>query len=830
MPFPPFPSAITDNYTISKFLVNSIAKPYILYNYILNKKEQYFDLNNLYHTGNPYVTYEKQHDYAINKASFFNSSLNYTPNALELNDFGKRTIDYIAWINDRKGFVDFENYETSFLINDNYEISKLIFYYSKININGLNTPVIDKKIPAVIFAVKHLEDFIDVLDYFGISKGYGEFYNLFYSLYLEKFKGLKTTLQIINFYKNAPNKYLIAFVENKEISNETIWQHFRILLGGWVPEKKELAILSIIEILSKNSDNSKENANIFLSRLINWTILKENSKGKILDTNKTLFSKLYSGMNDKFFGENNFTKYINTLYDIWLSSDYSNSDYNEYESEKKYKDSPSVLGYTNEKVFGFNDNRKTIIFLEKDRINVKESKTEYSAVGYGYAASQTRVLLDVNFHLLQPISLVGLTEEGEILNSTINTGKLETKEIMPAFYLKAMDDQLKWQNVSKAAWLALDVLTTFSGVGNIAKFRHLSKLAKIISASKTIATKTKTSLDVYRAVKGVVGVVEISSGVINACLKLSDLENTKYGKEIVNILTILEMASMVGEITGAMKLALNKNAKAIVKNNFEELEKGLDYAVKKGDITEVEKLRTQIEIAKFYNKEELVRQHVNNIFEIREKLVLQNKLKRAAGIADDTAKKFEEACDVRPFPELKEFYEEITSQFPELKGKIDDLGEFRQNNFAYFKTTIISQGKPVKIIEDLAYSGARELNLGDRWLKPLEIYPKPVDDITKDFRNLIETYQGHSKKNDSEVKFIYHFITNLLNNVDDLKKIPDEFIIETKNVYYTCNSCQRELPILKEYVEKVLGKKMTIIIKGNKDIKGGKKLKEYLNN
>ena len=102
---------------------------------------------------------------------------------------------------------------------------------------------------------------------------------------------------------------------------------------------------------------------------------------------------------------------------------------------------------------------------------------------------------------------------------------------------------------------AIDIVTTFSGVGNVLKFRHLNKLRLLGEVSQTITY-----------VKLAVGVSEITTGSLNLALKLSDLKDTPFGKELSNYLFIIELLSLGGEIAAALKGALAKSADDLLKH------------------------------------------------------------------------------------------------------------------------------------------------------------------------------------------------------------------------------------------------------------------------
>ena len=121
--------------------------------------------------------------------------------------------------------------------------------------------------------------------------------------------------------------------------------------------------------------------------------------------------------------------------------------------------------------------------------------------------------------------------------------------------LKANQEKQFWSNVVTAGEYAIDIVTTFSGVGNVLKFRHLNKLRLLGEVSQTITY-----------VKLAVGVSEITTGSLNLALKLSDLKDTPFGKELSNYLFIIELLSLGGEIAAALKGALAKSADDLLKH------------------------------------------------------------------------------------------------------------------------------------------------------------------------------------------------------------------------------------------------------------------------
>ncbi len=190
----------------------------------------------------------------------------------------------------------------------------------------------------------------------------------------------------------------------------------------------------------------------------------------------------------------------------------------------------------------------------------------------------------------------------------------------------------------------------------------------------------------------------------------------------------------------------------------------------------------------------------------------RKKLKGLTG--EEILERFKKKLEVVHFNPL-EFYQEMIRKYPELKGGFDEEDVFRQVNIAKFKTEIITKGETIEEITELVHSGKEVISKD--FINGFDI----DDPIRSQFQNgLFDTVGEKSRRNDSEVKFIYNFIKNHLHK-------GDEFVIEAQNIYYACNSCQRELLMLIEHVES-LGKKMTIKVHGDITITKGAEFYERI--
>ena len=253
-----------------------------------------------------------------------------------------------------------------------------------------------------------------------------------------------------------------------------------LLKSEIIPWYREAILINILKVLPEKKDF---NATAFLNNL-----------AKPLDGGRNYFYKLYDHMND-WGGENNFSQLIIELTKIWTQSVYAKPD---NEIFTKY-DATTPIAYHQNYILGF---RNDDFDFEFEGTTLKLIHNELGIPIPGTVRFQRH-------HIFQPLEVVNLDEtEAENL-------KLSEGVMIPAFYLKAFDDKSAWENFEKAVWLAVDIISTFTGIGNLIKLRRL------IQTEKTV----------YLIIKTTFGTIQVASGTISIGISL--IENSK-NKNLIN--------------------------------------------------------------------------------------------------------------------------------------------------------------------------------------------------------------------------------------------------------------------------------------------------------
>lgn len=335
--------------------------------------------------------------------------------------------------------------------------------------------------------------------------------------------------------------YFVPIFFFKKIDPNFLWYVLEKTLEYSVTNiglNKEDIVLRILEGIYEGSKNK----DVFLLNLIN----EKNQK-------KSYFSLLYEKMN----GEN-FVKLVQFLYDVWLKSSFVNFD-NPYYKERN---GPLIIPYKSQKFAGFYSSNRNFDFKNGKQIEVSEDESWVdniiSVFDPDLGDYVNQIVEEQNkfsYHLFQPLMLTDVKQESPI----------PLPKLLPAFFLKANEDKAYWSNVITGIEYTVDAITTLSGFGNLAKFRHLARVAKVASRYQKY-DKVRKYATVVSKIRFGVSVIEISSGSLNALLKLTGLADTKFGKALTEYLFWLELLSLGGELTAAIKGGLRKSAKEVLEH------------------------------------------------------------------------------------------------------------------------------------------------------------------------------------------------------------------------------------------------------------------------
>ncbi|WP_442264918.1 hypothetical protein ACSIGC_11245 [Tenacibaculum sp. ZS6-P6] len=350
---------------------------------------------------------------------------------------------------------------------------------------------------------------------------------------------------------------------------------------------KEDIVLKLLEAIKLNQDDEynvdKKKNDLFLEEL-----LKRRTKDK--------GSLLYK-LTKKIDGEQ-FIKFIDFVWQIWKNSSYAVTEETKNKKVKISETSPVLLDYRTNKILGFYTDNAEITWKDeqnqlditvrvksgekevlKPRSNFDDGKVTFEDTG------ETRIIdvfehIDYQYHPFSPISFVNSENPQFLLQDEETTNAAKT--ILPAFVLFANNEKAFWENVFTSLEYTLDVVTTISGVANILK---AGRLLRVLKKGKTVFYKTTQG--VKAAAEFTDGVVEVTSGTVNALLKLTGAEDTELGKLAAKYLFYLEMASLAGGISASLERKLKNTATELIDNpKFEE---SLDDLVKKGKLDRVDK-------------------------------------------------------------------------------------------------------------------------------------------------------------------------------------------------------------------------------------------------
>ncbi|OJJ20988.1 hypothetical protein BKI52_10455 [marine bacterium AO1-C] len=284
-----------------------------------------------------------------------------------------------------------------------------------------------------------------------------------------------------------------------------------------IPYANELLVIKLLESVA-----DKEEANYFLNNLMNLQV--ETSLGSI-----PLFQKLYRDMSDKndgfFIAADHRKKFILRLYLMWYVSDYNYNDILEGENytgsadiAESFKNTPISLNYNSEKSWGFYlDNMK--FFFEGNKILVKEEQVEEKFYGKSTTHEKKDFVPIGTYDYYQAVSLRSYKTNDTAIKIPVIAINNTESAIIPLFFLKYMDDFGDQDDMWTGVGLTLDIALTFTGIGNLAKLRHLRHLSKLrLIFSNPNVAKEGLALAI-QAIPGIIAAVDVTLSVADIIIK-----------------------------------------------------------------------------------------------------------------------------------------------------------------------------------------------------------------------------------------------------------------------------------------------------------------------
>lgn len=391
----------------------------------------------------------------------------------------------------------------------------------------------------------------------------------------------------VNFYKSAYSNQL--FIQNAKDENKLYWLAHVLSPQALIPIRVEDKI-KLLQYIAKGTIKG-ETSNIFgevneeqfvldiISSITNvnnqidyfFSNLKSlNYNGNSQD--QTLFEIIYSKMNDRGLGEENLKKMMNLLYQKWLMS--SLYPYNLDGSVKDnlinktiYSNKPINIDYkASEILWMFNNTNYDFLFNGKN-IDITEDGYEINSKG-DPIPKEYKV---GSYDIFQAVTIKNTDDNTENIKFITTNIDGEQKAILPIFYLKYIDDKKSTENLVTAIELTFDLALTATGIGNLAKLRHLKHLTSLgrVALGLEAAIPGQT-LITYELAQGVAGLIEVSSSIASILLSYGNTyrdtycnpESQSYDPEKCTFYTRLDVIVNIMQIfSGALDYATSRQLK-----------------------------------------------------------------------------------------------------------------------------------------------------------------------------------------------------------------------------------------------------------------------------
>lgn len=387
-------------------------------------------------------------------------------------------------------------------------------------------------------------------------------------------------VKILNFYKITYNKkysieqesglkrlfLLIGSMSSSSISTLSLEVRIEILRlfakqgklsdnGSYSSEEE-----SIIKIINSFDINNYNHVNILLDALVDETL---DTGSKSPPYKQSLFDIFYNNIQDfnpsikaigeftdsKRFNKDNRRRFVNSILGLWTESKYNpyknliNGQPNYTIFDEKYSYDKSInkfaiINYNSNKKFGIYHDDFNFVFDPWGRgiYWIKENE-DSSLTAYN------------TYHTYQPISLINYPSETDTSIALPNKNG-EFQGGIPIFFLKYIDERGDIEDFYKSVGYFIDFVATFSGIGNLAKFRHLRHLSRLGQ--------------VLLVIEG----VQVTAGIINFLLNfVSNCNSSVFCRKLSTLLTFIEISSLVTDPIAAAKA--KKAAREVVEEGIE---------------------------------------------------------------------------------------------------------------------------------------------------------------------------------------------------------------------------------------------------------------------